>query len=119
MIIEHKLNMDKQIECMYKKTNKKLGILSKIRMFISSSTAARIYKTMIRPHMEYVDFIIESGSKVWISKLERRFVVLNIVKKLKIERNTVNLNKNIILRILQIDENIVSLGICITRVKMK
>ena len=29
MIIEHKLNMDKQIESMYKKANKKLGILLK------------------------------------------------------------------------------------------
>ena len=71
MIIEHKLNMDKQIESMYKKANKKLGILSKIRMFISSKTSAKIYKTMIRPHLEYVDFIIESGSKKLVSKLDR------------------------------------------------
>ena len=40
-------------------------------MFISSKTAARIHKTMIRPHVEYVDFIIESGSKVMILKIDR------------------------------------------------
>ena len=34
MILEHKLNMDKQIDAMYKKANKKLGILCKIRIFI-------------------------------------------------------------------------------------
>ena len=71
MILEHKLNMDRQIESMYKKATKKLGILSKIRMFISRTTSARIYKTMIRPHLEYVDFIVESGSKKLISKVNR------------------------------------------------
>ena len=71
MIIEHKLNMDKQIDSMYKKANKKLGILAKIRMFITNKTAIRIYKTMIRPHLEYVDFIVESGSKTLVSKLDR------------------------------------------------
>ena len=71
IIIEHKLNMDKQIESMYKKATKKLGILSKIRMFISGKTSARIYRTMIRPHLEYVDFIVESGSKKRVSRLDR------------------------------------------------
>ena len=40
MIIEHKLNMDGQIKSMCKKANKKLGILSKIRMFISCDPSA-------------------------------------------------------------------------------
>ena len=71
MVLEHKLSMDRQIESMYKKATKKLGILSKIRMFISCKTSARIYKTMIRPHLEYVDFIVESGSKKLVSKVDR------------------------------------------------
>ena len=71
MKIDQNLNMNSQIESMYKNANKKLGILSKIRMFISCNTACRIYKTMIRPHLEYVDFIVESGSKKLISKLDR------------------------------------------------
>ena len=70
MIIEQKRNMDKQIESMYKKANNKLGILLKIRMFISCDTAIRIYKTMMRPHLEYVDYIVESGSKIHITKLD-------------------------------------------------
>ena len=71
MVIEHKLNMDKQISSMYNKANRKLGILSKIRMFITNDTSARIYKTMIIPHMEYVDFVVESGSKKLASRLDR------------------------------------------------
>ena len=38
MIIEHNLNVDRQIESMYTKTNKKLGILSKIRVQNTGST---------------------------------------------------------------------------------
>ena len=45
--------------------------MSRIRGFISVNTAVRIYKTMIRPHLEYVDFIIESGSKNLIVKIDR------------------------------------------------
>ena len=71
MILDQNLNMDKQIESMYKKANRKLGIMSKIRMFISNDTAARIYKTMIRPHIEYVDYVVESGGKTLVSKLDR------------------------------------------------
>ena len=63
--------MDVQIDSMYKKANKKLGMMSRIRRFISTNTAVTIYKTMVRPHLEYVDFIVESGSKNAISKFTR------------------------------------------------
>ena len=44
--------------------------MSRIRVFITDKIACKIYKTMIRPHLEYVDFIIESGSKNLIHKLD-------------------------------------------------
>ena len=71
MIIHEKLSMDVQIESMYKKANKKLGMMSRIRRFISTNTAVTNYKTMIRPHLEYVDFVVESGSKIAVSKFTR------------------------------------------------
>ena len=71
MIIHDKLSMDVQIESMFKKANKKLGILSRICRFITVNTAARIYKTMIRPHLEYADLVVESGSKAFITKSTR------------------------------------------------
>ena len=64
MVIHEKLNMDIQVDSMYKKANKKLGVLSKIRWFITVNTAVKMYKTMIRPHLEYVDLIVESGSEL-------------------------------------------------------
>ena len=68
MILDNKLCMAQQIDNMYKKANMKLGILRKIRRFVTERTAVSIYKAMIRPHMEYIDFIIESGSREKIEK---------------------------------------------------
>ena len=71
MILDNKLNMSQQLDSMYKKANIRLGILCKIRRLITESTASRIYKTMIRPYMEYIDFIVESGTKEKIEKLDK------------------------------------------------
>ena len=50
---------------------KKYGILRKIRRYISEETALLIYKTMIRPHFDYGDYIIDSGIQSKIEKMER------------------------------------------------
>ena len=71
LILDNKLNMHQQLDSMYKKSNMKLGILTKIRRFISEKTAVRICKTMIHPHLEYVDFIIESRNKDEIDKIDQ------------------------------------------------
>ena len=53
-----------------KKTNSKIGILAKIRRFVSESTATEFYKTMIRPHLDYIDFEVESRSADRVRKLD-------------------------------------------------
>ena len=62
MILDDKLTMNKYLNAIWKKTNSKLGILAKIRRFIVEKTAIRIYKCMIRLHLDYIDFTIDSGS---------------------------------------------------------
>ena len=69
-LLDDQLSMNGYLEAMWKKTNSKLGILSKIRRFISEKTAVRIYKTMIRPHMDYIDFVVDSGSADRIRNLD-------------------------------------------------
>ena len=71
MHIDNKLSMGKHVESILKKARCKLGILYKIRQFISCKTSLLIYKVMIRPHLEYGDFIIESSNVGNIDKLER------------------------------------------------
>ena len=69
-LLDDKLSMNNYPDNMWKKANSKLGILSKIRRFISEKTAVRTYKTMIRPHLDYIDFVVESGSADRIQRLD-------------------------------------------------
>ena len=71
MILDNKLSMNDHIDNMWKKANTKVGILGKIRRFISQKTAINIYKCMIRPHLDYIDFVLESGTSDRILKLDR------------------------------------------------
>ena len=71
MILDNKLSMNDHIDNMWKKAKAKLGILSKISWFISQKTAINIYKCMIRPHLDYIDFVIDSGTSDHILKLDR------------------------------------------------
>ena len=50
IILDDKLSMNFYLESMWKKANAKIGILAKIRRFITEKTAMKIYKVMIRPH---------------------------------------------------------------------
>ena len=70
ILLDDKLAMNDYLDTMWKKTNSKLGILAKIRRFISEKTAVRIYKTMIRPHLDYIDFVVDSGSADRIKRLD-------------------------------------------------
>ena len=50
---------------------KKYGILRKIRRYIREDTAILIYKVRIRPHFDYGDYMVDSGTQNKIDKLER------------------------------------------------
>ena len=70
MTLDDRLTMNDYLDGIWKKTNAKIGILSKVRRFISVKTATRIYKCMIRPHLDYVDYVIDSGSADRIRNLD-------------------------------------------------
>ena len=69
--IDDKLNMNAQIDKVCKKVQQKHGILKKIRRFVTQGTALAIYKTMIRPHFDYGDYMIDSGCQNKIRKIDR------------------------------------------------
>ena len=69
--IDNGLVMNNHVESIHKKCMTKLGMLYKICGFISQSTALLIYKTMIRPYMDYGDFVIDSAHISKIDKLDR------------------------------------------------
>ena len=84
MMLDDKLTMNDYLDGIWKKTNAKIGILSKVRRFISLKTATRIYKCMIRPHLDYVDYVIDSGSA------DRVHAGLSTVHCLQIERTLIH-----------------------------
>ena len=67
--LEHTLTFDAMVDTMYNKANRKLYSLKNIRPYITGSVAGLIYKTCIRPVMEYADFLVDSCNKRKISKL--------------------------------------------------
>ena len=88
MQIDSKLQMNKHVDVMYKKARIKMGILYKIRKFITSETALLIYKVMIRPHLEYGDFLVDSANQLNVEKLERlQEKVLRLVEYQKLRCN--------------------------------
>ena len=71
VLLDQHLSHNDYVDNIWKKTNNKIGILSRIRRFISVKTATQIYKCMIRPHFNYIDYVIDSSSKDNITKLDK------------------------------------------------
>ena len=63
VLLDDKLNMNSYIDHVVKKVQSKLFILRKLRKHISEKTALRLYKSLIMCHMDYGDFLIDSGIK--------------------------------------------------------
>ena len=69
--IDRHLNMSSHIDKIIKKVSYKIHTLNIIRRCISERTASLVYKTMIMPHFDYVDFVIDSALKNKTDRLER------------------------------------------------
>ena len=55
----------------YNRTNQRLYTMKLIRPYITNGIANLIYKTCIRPILEYADFLINSCTKFKVDKLDR------------------------------------------------
>ena len=71
--VEQTLCFDTMVDTMYNKlkANRKLNSLKNICPYITNSVASLIYKTCIRPVMEYADFLVDSCNKYTTKKLDR------------------------------------------------
>ena len=113
MLLDDKLTMNEYADAMWKKANAKVGVLARIRRFISENTAAKIYKSMIRPHLDYIDFVIDSSSADRVKRLnnlqnkalrrieycmnkENRLDYLELQEKYNIEDLKLRRNRNLV-----------------------
>ena len=69
--IDYSLTFDSMVDSIYKKANRKLYTLKLIRPYITNDIACLIYKTCVRPILEYADFLVDSCQNSRIDKLER------------------------------------------------
>ena len=69
--MDRRLNMNTHIDKIIKKVGFKLYTLTLMRRFLTMKTALLIYKVMILPHFDYVDFVIDSATKVCTTRIER------------------------------------------------
>ena len=58
---EKDAHLNCHIDHVIKKVQSKLCILRKFRRHIAERTALRLYKTLIMCHMDYGDFLLDSG----------------------------------------------------------
>ena len=68
--IDNGLVMNNHVDSVYRKCVTKLTMLYKIRSFISRDISLLMYKTVIRPYMDYGDFIIDSAHSINVEKLD-------------------------------------------------
>ena len=52
------------------KANKKLYMIYKLRKCLSRKTTVLLYKQLVRPHLEYCDFIIDNSLKIHVKKYD-------------------------------------------------
>ena len=69
--LDKQLNFEKMVDSTFNKANRKLYLLKRIRPFITSSVANRVYKAHILPILDYADFLIDSCTKKKVENLEK------------------------------------------------
>ena len=71
LILDEKLTFDHHLREKIKKANRGIGLINKIRKFLSRDTLLTIFKAYVRPHLDYGDIIYDNpGNTTLCSKLE-------------------------------------------------
>ena len=72
MSLDQKLNFEEHLENILNKVNKGIGILRKLRNVLQRPLLLTIYKSFIRPHLDYGDVVYDqSYNASFHQKLER------------------------------------------------
>ena len=57
MFLHSELNFSEQLKTIFQKTNKTIGLLRKLQTLLPRAPLITIYKSFIRPHLDYGDMI--------------------------------------------------------------
>lgn len=71
LILDSKLVFDHHLHEKINKANKGIGLINRLRKFLSTECLLTIYKTFVRPHLDYGDVIYDCpGNSTFVQKLE-------------------------------------------------
>ena len=70
LILDRKLSFDLHLQDKILKVNKGIGLINRLRKYLPRDTLLTIYKTFIRPHLDYGDIKYDSpGNSTLMHKL--------------------------------------------------
>ena len=61
MFLDNKLNLGRHLKYITNKVKKSVGLLRKLQMILSRRSLVTIYKSFIRPHLDYGDIIFDQA----------------------------------------------------------
>ena len=71
MFLDLKLSFDEHIQCILIRTRKIIGLIRKLQPIIPRAALLTIYKSFLRPHLDYGDVIYDRAfNKSFQNKLE-------------------------------------------------
>ena len=59
MFLDCKLNFEEHLKTIVNKINKTIGLIRKFQNFLSRKSLLTVYKSFIRPHLDYGDIIYD------------------------------------------------------------
>ena len=66
--VDQNLVFDNFLKSIVQKVNYKMYLFIKIRYVLTANAAVLVYKQMILPFFDYLDILIDSGSKKYVEK---------------------------------------------------
>ena len=71
LILDSKLSFDRHLDEKIRKANKGIGLINRLRKHVPRRSLLTIYKSYIRPHLDYGDIIYDRpGNATFVQKLE-------------------------------------------------
>ena len=83
VIIDSQLLFEAHIEDKVNKANSKLGLIRRVFTFLNTKSMVQMYTALVRPHLEYNQFVWSPNKQGLINKLEKvQMRALNLIPKL-------------------------------------
>ena len=70
LILDSKLNFQEHLQNILNKVNKTIGLLRKLQNILPREPLLTIYKSFVRPHLDYGDFIYDQHYNSFYQKLQ-------------------------------------------------